>query len=93
LGYTRENFLEKKLWEIGPFKDIAASRAAFCELQQKQYIRYDELPLETQNGKHVEVEFVSNVYLVNGKKVIQCNIRDISERVQAKDTIRKANQG
>ncbi|MBI5032144.1 MAG: diguanylate cyclase [Chloroflexi bacterium] len=92
LGYTRTEFLGKKLWEIGPFKDIAASQIAFRELQKKQYIRYDELPLETKNGRRSDVEFVSNVYQVNGHKVIQCNIRDITERVKAKDTIRKANQ-
>lgn len=92
LGYTREEFLQKKLWEIGPFNDIAASQVAFRELQQKHYIRYDELPLETKNKNCVEVEFVPNVYRVNSKKVIQCNIRDISERVNAKEIIRKANQ-
>jgi diguanylate cyclase (GGDEF)-like protein/PAS domain S-box-containing protein len=91
LGYTHEELIGKKLWEIGPFKDIVASQAAFRELQQKQYIRYEELPLETITGKRVEVEFVSNLYEVNGKKVIQCNIRDISERMQTKDKLRKAN--
>lgn len=92
LDYSREEFLGKTLWEIGPFKDIAASQVAFRKLQQKEFIRYEELPLETKNGGRADVEFVSNVYLVNDKKVIQCNIRDISERMQAKDTIRKANQ-
>ena len=29
------------------------------------------------------MEFVSNVYLVDGLKVIQCNIRDITERALA----------
>jgi len=38
------------------------------------------LPLETAHGRRIEVEFVSNVYLVNHQKVIQCSIRDISER-------------
>ncbi len=92
LGYSREEFLGKRLWEIGPFKDVAASQAAFLELQQKQYIRYEELPLETIRGERVDVEFVSNVYRVNDEKVIQCNIRDISERVRTKDRIRKANE-
>lgn len=92
LDYSREELMGKKLWEIGPFKDIAASQVAFNELQQKQFIRYDELPLETKNGGRADVEFVSNVYKVNGKKVIQCNIRDITERMQAKDRIREANQ-
>lgn len=92
LGYTRDELLGKKLWEIGPFKDAVASQAAFQKLQQKQYIRYEELPLETKHGERVEVEFVSNLYDVNGKKVIQCNIRDISERMRTKDRLRKANE-
>jgi transcriptional regulator with GAF, ATPase, and Fis domain len=33
------------------------------------------------------VEFVSNVYLVNHHKVIQCNIRDITERKKAEEKI------
>jgi diguanylate cyclase (GGDEF)-like protein len=36
------------------------------------------------------VEFVSNVYLVGGEKVIQCNIRDITERKQAQDALLKS---
>jgi len=91
LGYSRGEFLGKMLWEIGPFTDVASSQAAFKELQKKQYIRYEELPLETKRGGRVEVEFVSNVYRVNGKNVIQCNIRDISERVQTKAKIRQVN--
>lgn len=92
LGYTFEEFLGKKLWEIGPFKDVVSSQAAFRELQQKKYIRYEELPLEAKNGKRVEVEFVSNLYEVNRKKVIQCNIRDISERTKTKESLHKANE-
>jgi diguanylate cyclase (GGDEF)-like protein/PAS domain S-box-containing protein len=92
LGYAPEELLGKKLWEIGPFKDIIASQAAFRELQRKEYIRYEELPLETKHGERVEVEFVSNLYEVNHKKVIQCNIRDISERIRTKDSLRKVNE-
>jgi PAS domain S-box-containing protein len=83
LGYTREQLLGNKLWEIGPFKDVKASKAEFRELQREAYVRYDDLPLETSAGKSINVEFVSNVYQVNGSKVIQCNIRNITERKQA----------
>ncbi len=79
-GYTRDDFMGKHLWEIGPFKDASASRDSFAELQAKDYVRYDDLPLKTIDGRSVEVEFVSNVYLVSGSKVIQCNIRDITAR-------------
>jgi PAS domain S-box-containing protein len=80
LGYSHADFLGKTLWDLGPFKDVAVSRDAFRELQEKDYVRYDDLPLETRDGKLINVEFVSNVYLVGQARVIQCNIRDITER-------------
>ena len=80
LEYTKEEFIDKKLWGIGPFKDIFASKISFKELQDKGYIRYDNLPLETKNGKILEFEFISNVYQEGIRKVIQCNIRDNSAR-------------
>jgi len=82
LGYTRAEIVGKKLWEIGPFKDRSASQGAFRELQIKKTIRYDNLPLETRDGRPCQVEFVSNVYRVGRHQVIQCNIRDITERVR-----------
>jgi PAS domain S-box-containing protein len=83
LGYSRGLFLEKKIWELGFFKDIIANKDTFAELQRKEYVRYENLPLETAEGRKFEVEFVSNVYSVNHHKVIQCNIRDITERKRA----------
>ncbi len=87
LDYPREDFLGKTLWDIGPFKQIQESQAAFRELQDKEYIRYENLPLETRSGGRVNVEFVSNVYGVNGKRVIQCNIRDITARKLAEESV------
>jgi PAS domain S-box-containing protein len=92
LGYTREQLLGNKLWEIGPFKDTKSSKAEFRELQRETYVRYDDLPLETSAGKSINVEFVSNVYQVNGGKVIQCNIRDITQRKQAEGKLEKSRQ-
>ena len=80
LGYAREEFIDKSLWHFGLFKDIRASKAAFQDLRNSGYIRYEHLPLETKDGQHVKVEFISNVYLANRKRMIQCNIRDNSQR-------------
>jgi diguanylate cyclase (GGDEF)-like protein/PAS domain S-box-containing protein len=91
LGYSHTELIGKALWEIGPVKDIAASQDAMRRLQNNEYIRYENLPLETKAGQHVQVEFVSNVYLVNGWRVIQCNVRDITARKQAEDGMRTAN--
>ncbi|HET6889742.1 MAG TPA: ATP-binding protein, partial [Pyrinomonadaceae bacterium] len=80
LGYSRDEFLGKELWEIGLFSDKEASQKAFRELQVKGYLRYEDLPLQTTEGKLREVEFVSNVYEEDRHQVIQCNIRDITDR-------------
>ncbi|OGJ91381.1 MAG: hypothetical protein A2268_07955 [Candidatus Raymondbacteria bacterium RifOxyA12_full_50_37] len=83
LGYSKEYFLGKTVWELGFLKDIIANQDNFLKLQQQEYIRYEHLPLKTADGRCVDVEFVSNVYLVDNKKVIQCNIRDITARRRA----------
>lgn len=88
LGYSREELVEKKLWEIGAFEDEGACRSCFLELQKNEFIRYENLPLKTKNGRPVQVEFVSNVYLVGDERVIQCNIRDISDRKRAEEALR-----
>jgi PAS domain S-box-containing protein len=80
LDYPRSYFLGKALWEIGLFSDIEASRISFRELKDKRYVRYDDLPLKSKDGQAINVEFVSNVYGVKSKQVIQCNIRDVTAR-------------
>lgn len=79
LGYSREEFLKKKIWEVGAFIDIEASQMAFETLQKNEFIRYEDLPLRTKDGRLIDVEFISNVYLVGFEKVIQCDVRDITE--------------
>ncbi len=80
LGYSHDEFLGKKIWEIGAFKDTALNRETFVELQTRHYVRYDDLPLVAKDGTRVSVEFVSNLYDCEGIDVIQCNIRDNTKR-------------
>jgi two-component system, cell cycle sensor histidine kinase and response regulator CckA len=92
LGYTHAEFLGKKLWEIGSFRDISASRSAFNDLQTQGSVRYEHLPLETKGGRRIDVEFISNVYPVDGIQVVQCNIRDITDRKRAEEALRKSGE-
>jgi PAS domain S-box-containing protein len=89
LDYSHEELMGKELWQIGVFEDVEASKAAARELQEKRYIRYEDLPLETKAGRRINVQFVSNVYSEGDRPVIQCNIRDISDRKQAEARLRE----
>ncbi len=80
LSYDLGECVGKMLWEIGLFADIEASKLAFKKLQTDGYIQYEDLPLQTKGGQQKDVEFVSSLYDVGGRKAIQCNIRDITER-------------
>jgi PAS domain S-box-containing protein len=92
LGYSHDEFLGKTLWDIGVFKDSALSRAEFSELQLKGHIRYDNLPLETKDGRSIPVEFVSNIYECDGINVIQCNVRDNTKRHLAEIELRATSR-
>ncbi len=88
LGYSKEELEGKHLWELGTFDDIVENRKKFEELKEEGYARYEDLPLETKEGERVPVEFVSNTYEAGNEEVIQCNIRDISERKEAESRYR-----
>jgi diguanylate cyclase (GGDEF)-like protein/PAS domain S-box-containing protein len=92
LGYTLEECRGKYIWDLRSLKNVAASKEKFVELQQQEYVRYEDIPLETSEGESRHVEFISNVYMVDDTRVIQCNIRDITRRWQAEERNRRLNQ-
>jgi PAS domain S-box-containing protein len=89
LGYSHADLIGKELWQIGLFKDVDESKAAMRELQENRYIRYEDIPLETKEGRRIDVEFVSNVYSEDHQSVIQCNIRDITERKRLENKLKQ----
>jgi PAS domain S-box-containing protein len=93
LGFSRDEMVGKTVGELSPFKDIVPNQVMLERLQKDGFVRYEDLPLETRDGRHIAVEFVSNVYQAGVGKVIQCNIRDITERKQAQEKIHQLNVG
>jgi len=90
LGYQIEELAEKQLWEIGTFRDVVENKGKLRALQAQGYVRYENFQLKSRSGKEVPVEFVSNTYKTGDRKVIQCNIRDITERKKAEEKIRES---
>ncbi len=91
LGFSHSEMVGQTVGELSPFKDIESNQAMLERLQKHGYVRYENLPLETRDGRKIAVEFVSNVYAAGDKKVIQCNIRDITERKRAENEIHRLN--
>jgi PAS domain S-box-containing protein len=92
LDFSRDEMIGKTVGELSPFKDIESNKIMLERLKRDRYVRYEDLPLETRDGRHIAVEFVSNVYEVGNRNVIQCNVRDITERKHSQDEIRRLNE-
>ena len=92
LGFSHAEMIGKTVGELSPFKDIESNQVMLQRLQENGYVRYEDLPLETRDGRRIAVEFVSNVYHDGRQKVIQCNIRDITERKRAEGEIHRLNE-
>ncbi len=89
LGYRHDQLVGKELFEIGLLRDEAASQKIFRKLKRQHEVRYENLPLERRGGGHQDVEVVANLYQENGHAIIQCNIRDITDRKRAEDAIHR----
>ena len=62
------------------FVDSKVFEESFNELKSKISVFRDDASLKTCTHRDVTVEFGASMYYVENKKIIQCNIRDITER-------------
>ena len=83
LGMDMNDMLGKSLWEVGLFTDRNQVEPILKELKEIGYVRRDDLHLPSKNGNPHEVVFISNRYRAGQNLVIQCNIRDITDRKTA----------
>ncbi len=85
LGYTHEQVLGQELWHIGLFEDQQATLSVLRQLQEQGIIRHQEVSLHARDGRSHPVEFAAILYQANGHQVIQCTIRDITDRKRAEE--------
>ena len=90
-GFPKPTFLGKRLWEANFLKKFI-SKSKFFTLKKKEYIHFKEVSLKKRSEEEIIVELVANAYQVNGGKVIQCNIRDITDRKEVEEDLRKSQK-
>ncbi|MDU0458734.1 MAG: PAS domain S-box protein [Geobacteraceae bacterium] len=88
LGYSREELLGKRLHQVGAFAHVEDAVSCFRELQVKGDVRCEKVTLRTKDARPLQVEVVSSVYQAGEERIIQCNIRDISDRQRADAALR-----
>ncbi|MFZ4579048.1 MAG: PAS domain S-box protein [Myxococcota bacterium] len=91
-GYPREYFLGKSLWEIQTFKNVFDSSSSFTELRESGHAPGVSPSLETRDGRHLDIEFLSNVCPIENRSLLQCNIRDITARRLSEESLKASEQ-
>jgi PAS domain S-box-containing protein len=88
LGYSKEECLGNKLQDIGFSHDTRDFQEIMHALNRSGIIYYDDVPIKTKAGHHIDTD----IYLVDRARLVQCNIRDITERKQAEEVLRKSER-
>ena len=71
LGYSREHFVDHLFWKVQPFIEISGCDKDLVELRTKESIYFEHWQLEAKDKSRVDVEFVGNIYHVDGRRMVQ----------------------
>ena len=80
LGFSKKELIGKKLWELGLLADEIKAKEAHNEILKNGFVRYEDIDLIRKNGERFPVEMICNSYHIDHTQIIQCIIRDISDR-------------
>jgi PAS domain S-box-containing protein len=88
LGFSQDEMLGKELWEVGLFGNQASSQDFFSRIQSNGHNSNQNLQATTKDGRNIDIELACSTYSVGGDNLVQCNARDITERVRAERALR-----
>jgi len=84
LGYSLEESVGKKLQDIG-IVNIDDFQTLMKILDEIGITHYTDVPIKTKSGQYIDTD----IYLADRAKLVQCNIRDISDRKLAEETLKE----
>jgi diguanylate cyclase (GGDEF)-like protein/PAS domain S-box-containing protein len=87
LKFSKSGFLSRKVFGLYPPDEIERAMSAMNKLMKDGRDSF-EVVFKRSNGEMFPAETSSNVIELEGKKVIQCMVRDITERRKMEDQLR-----
>ncbi len=91
LELARSDVVGHTIGELWPGGE-AACAAALQELFRRDEGQAPDLQLPRADGKAVHVDVVSKAYVVEGRRLVQCSLRDIGERRRLEEELRQAQK-
>jgi PAS domain S-box-containing protein len=83
LGYSKKECVGNKLQDVGVSLDMGDFQTTMQNLNKSGILNYNDVPIKTKSGQHI----YTDIYLVDRARLVQCNIRDITDRKQAEEEI------
>lgn len=81
-GYSDDFFVGRKIWDLGLFPEMNASRIEIFLLKDSQHLSFDDAGFFSLSGAYRNAEIVVSAYYVKDQKMLQVNIRDTTDRKQ-----------
>ena len=83
MGYSTEEFLGKKLPDVGLFESMEDFQETTQKVNELGFIHYEDMPVKTRGGQSIDTE----IYLVNRAHFLQCSVRNITEHKRVKEAL------
>lgn len=71
-GYREEEFDQKRIWDLGLFKEILGNEQNFKNFTEKNHRTYEHLTLITEQSEEIDIAILSYIYNVGNEKIMQC---------------------
>jgi PAS domain S-box-containing protein len=88
LGYTNNDCIGNILQDIGILLDKGDFQTTIQNLNKRGILNYDDVSVITKFGQHIDTD----IYLVDRARLVQCNIRDITERKRSQDKLKQSEE-
>ena len=89
LGYPLETLLGRTPWELPLYEDPDEARRSFEELREKGLVFEPQVRMKAHDGRTLLVEEVRTVYQAGRVRLVQSNLRDVTDRQRLEDELRE----